>query len=676
MLSKDLVSQLSQLKQDIRSSRDVAQGTIRGTSGRYGFVVLDDGRDAFLNPEQMDRVFPGDRVEVEVATKSINDNNGEKIKEQYEATLEKLISSPLQHLSGRYRVRGKGHFIAADIGAISRWVFIPPKTRKQCEDGNYITAKVTRHPFKDGRAQASIVANIGDKNTPFIERKFTLSQFQLDESYSPAVVQQTDTIVKRSISLEDSHYRHYQDLSHITFVTIDSANTRDMDDALAIESNDNGWVLYVAIANPGADIKANSPLDQCLQQRAQTIYFPGKPLSMLPEALANERYSLIRDEVRSSLVCRYEIDTSGKVNTFEFIPALIKSHGKLSYTHVASLLRGDHYELNNHPKVDDPAPFQEALNALKQCTNALNHYRKAHYIVSESRPDFAMYLNDQGKLDKIEKIERNCAHGIVEEAMLLTNRCAGEFLAQHNAGLYIAHQGFREERRQDIESLLSEKLDTTISNTNELNHYIGMMKQLQSNDAFKSLASIQQRFLEASQLSHTPQPHFGLGFSYYANITSPIRRYHDLYNQRVIHQILTQRQVDTINDQQIDHLQQAIAKNRDAVRSMEQWLICDYMKDKVGKTFSGTIGLLTNQGVGIRLDDTGIEGFVAAAKPPKNNKQKTEETITGDKISFNNQRMELTWNGTPLALDQAVNITLKTIDDNTKKLEFSWTEKI
>lgn len=656
MFSSDQLSKLTQLKQDIRSSKDMAEGVVRATSGRFGFVTLDDGRDAFLNPEQMERVFPGDRVEIEVVKNK---------KDQYEAKLERLLSSSITVLSGRYRVRGKGHFIATDSANFSRWIFIPPKSRAQCNEGDYATAKIIQHPFKDGRAQAKITTKIGNDNTSYIEKHYAVGKHQLDANFTSKVLQEANNICAKSIGIEDAKANKRQDLRDTPFVTIDSAGTRDMDDALAIETNDNGWILSVAIANPSADIKFDSLLDKTARKRAQTTYFADKPLTMLPEELSVERYSLKSGEDRLSLVFQCEIDKSGHISAFTFIPAIIKSHAKLSYAHVAALLEGRDYKTS--APLSDPKDFNEALSELLACTTTLKNYRLQNHVVIDNRPDFALYLNEKGKLQSIEKIERTCAHSIVEEAMLITNRCAGDFLASHKAGLYIQHRGYREERRKDIETLLSEKTNSDISDTNQLESYVSTIKMLQSKEEYKPLLFVQQHFLEASKISHEPSSHFGLGFKHYATITSPIRRYQDLYNQRTILQLLAGEKPPMLDSDQIAQLQSSVKASREAANFMSQWLICDYMQNKMGETFSATISLLTNQGVGIRLGESGVEGFIPALKDKKGSSEKI-----GDKISFNNQRMELSWNDQAIALGQEVSVVLKKVDHEKKKLEFNF----
>lgn len=655
MLSSDALSQLSSLKQEIRANKDTAQGTVRGTSGRYGFVSLDDGRDAFLKPEQMDRVLHGDRIEVAVKQ---ND------KEQYEATIEKLLFSPQKQVAGRYCIKGKGHFVVYQNQQHSRWIFVPPKARNNAKDGHYVVARISQHPFETGKVQARIISDIGNIDHVDTLRQFTLASFQLYETFPADVREQAKQLENQPIALTDGR----QDLRHLDFVTIDAASTRDMDDALCIEAIDNGWRLHVAIADPGSEIAAESPLDTIAMRRGHSLYLPGKVVPMLPEALSVERYSLVANRDRLALVCSLDITAKGKVTQCQFESALISSKAKLSYQQVSAQLAGEQFEVV--PPLSDATPFVEQLQTLKACSEALLAYRKQYHLVSDSRADFMLIINEQGKLGAIEKIERTAAHSIVEEAMVATNRAAGDFLAQHQNGLFMHHPGYREERREDIEKLLAETLEQ-VGDTRQLENYIKVVQTLQHNPEHQNLLAIQQRFNQGSEPTTEPLAHFGLGIQYYATVTSPIRRYQDLYNQRAIHRILAKQKREKLRNKQVERLQEAIANNRSAARAMEQWLVAEYMQQHVGQIYTGYIALLTNQGVGIRLDDTGIEGFILARKEDKNSPE-----ADYDKLSFNNQRMELTWNGNELRLEQPVTIKVDSVDMERKKVAFAWAEPL
>ena len=655
MLTSNTLAQLSELKKEIRSSKNLAEGTVRGTTGRYGFVTTDDGRDVYLGSDMMDRVLPGDRVEI-----SVKEND----RQQLEGKLEKLLQSPLKRIGGQYRIKGKGHFVAYQDNGYSRWIFVPPKERAKSQDGDYVTAKIIQHPFENGKPQAKVTKKLGCESNATTIRQLAITQHQLFDSWPKEVIDEVKAL--ENINTKNSADNERADLSQHHFITIDAASTLDMDDALAIEVTAEGWNLWVAIADPGSEISEKSALYKTALQRAHTLYFPSKPLPMLPETLSTERYSLVANKKRAVLVCQLTIDKNGETTAFEWQPAIIESKAKLSYQQASELIsNGTSSSLNDEL---DSNQLSAILKQLYDCAQKQFAFRKTKQLVLESRPDFSMRLNKKGKLESIERIERSIAHQIVEEAMIATNQCAGKLLAKHNTGIFSTHSGFKEERREDIEGLLKEKLnDIENLQTNTLSGYLHIIKTLQSNEDFSLLLSKQQRFQSGSELSAEARPHFGLGTEAYATVTSPIRRFQDLYNQHCIHRILQQKKCSVTKNYLIEKIKDKSETNRLAVRHMQLWLIADFMRDKIGQVFKGKIALLTNQGLGIRLLDNGIEGFIAAVKE---NKKEPEKPF--DKISFNNQRLELTWNGQEFKLDQEVDVRLAGIDAKSNKLAFSW----
>ncbi|MFT6386890.1 MAG: exoribonuclease-2/ribonuclease R, partial [Cellvibrionaceae bacterium] len=591
-------------------------------------------------------------------------------------------------LAGRYCVKGKGHFVIIEQQQHTRWVFVPPNARANAKNGHNVTARVTQHPYQTGKAQARVLSDIGNETNVNAARQFTLALYQLFDGFGKDVCDQARSL--KSKAMIDATETLRSDLRSHPFVTIDSANTRDMDDALTVESTDNGWKLRVAIADPSSEIAWESPIDHIALLRAHTVYLPGKPVPMLPEELSTDRYSLLAGQDRLALVATLEVDGSGHITDYSFESAIVQSKAKLSYQQVSALFNGE--DFTPAPQLNDAIPFTDQLNQLKQCATALHAYRKEHQLVGEYRPDFMLLLNKEGKLDSIEKIEKSDAHLVVEEAMLACNQCAGAFLAEHKAGIYMAQSGYRDERRNDIEKLLKESIDENkVADTADLNNYLALIKQLQQHPDGAQLMAKQQRFQQASELSLVPAPHFGLGKNFYATITSPIRRYQDLYNHRIIHALIENKKSVKLRHKQLERLKETITNNRNASRVMEQWLIADYLQSKVGETFIAYIALLTNQGIGVRLVDTGVEGFIVSIKESKSKnkddakakekqqagKEETKENseVQYDKISFNNQRMELTWNNTPLLLEQEVEVKLVGVDMEKKKPIFEWLKR-
>lgn len=646
MLNSDALQQLTQLKKTIEESKDYGAGIVRGTQNRFGFVLLDDGREAFLPPEEMQQVLPGDRVKVSLI---------ENEKKKHEAKLEKLISSELKAFVGRYTEKGRNHFVAADHPQLSRWFFVTPKQRKDFKDGDLVSCQLLRHPFGDGKAQTKIVTKIGRADDIGIERRYTIHKHGLATEWSDEAQQQVEAIKAQAAQPDDEEAR--EDLTQLNFVTIDAESTQDMDDAVYAEAADEGWTLYTAIADPAAYIDAESPLDVAAKQRASSLYFPGASVPMFPNELSQDAFSLISGARRPVLVCRQGIDPAGKIVSYQFSTATIQSRNKLSYHQVADFL-----ENGNASAVPDSCC--ESLTHLHEIAKARKHYRSQHYVVQDDKFDYVFRLNKRQKIERVELRQPTLAHQVVEEAMLATNCCAGALFAeiskkrgQAGGGLFSSHAGFRDERLQEIGQLLK-KDKPTIENLElrELDSYRRLVRELQQDAADAVLLATLKRRLQPAKVSFEAAPHFGLGFDYYATITSPIRRYQDLHNQRVIKAHLNQQTAD-YNESLPADLQLQIIRNRQASRQVEHWLLCQFMAGKTGQEFEAGVVSVASQGILVRLVDTGAEGFIQ---------------IRGGKdqpVKYDSLRMTLSHNEKTFHLEQKLKVKLKKVDLAGKQLQ-------
>ena len=601
MLDPNALAQLSQLKSTIQAAKDYAEGTVAATTGRFGFVRTDDGRDAFLSPEKMERVLPGDRVKISVITNE---------KGKFEAELENLLSSDLSKFVGQYRVRGAGHFVVPIGQNANRWIFIPPNQRKNAKEGEYVVAKLARHPFKDGRAQANIVYKIGAPDSPYIEHKFVKAKYDFNYRAPESLNQQVKALQAR---FESEDFGEREDLSEIPFFTIDAASTLDMDDALAIERHDEGYRLLVAIADPASFFNIGSALEQQARASGQSIYLLGGTVPMLPASLAHNAFSLEAGKRKPALVCDMLINGEGAILSNQFKRAIIRSHHKLSYEQVAKLL-----DENDQDAV--PAELHEALQQLLKCSTARRQYREQHYLLSEDQPDYEYQLDERGHITAVAVRTRNSAQQVVEEAMIACNRVAGELLREHKLGLHAIHTGFREERLGEVKALLKEE-SLTFDDINSLDNHLSLIKTLAADGELSRLLPALRRMMLGSELSTESSPHLSMGVPAYATLTSPIRRYADLFNHWSIHAILSDnpRQAELLRDladaEFVSALNECIRKGRQADRELQQWLCCIYAHEKLlGQESQGLIRIVTQQGYGVKLHDSGIEGFVLLDK--------------------------------------------------------------
>lgn len=629
MFDKSTIAQLSELKTAIIASKEYGQGTVVGSNGRFGFVKLDDGRDAFLNPEKMQLVLPGDKVKVLLTKNS---------KDQLEAAVETLMEPAFKRFVGEYKIKGNNHFVLPDTKNFGRWIFLPPQFRAKCKDGDTVLCELIRHPFnEDGKAAAKIIANIGKESDPYFEHKLVVAKYGLFRYWPKDANEQAAACKKMAIESGDR-----TDFTHLPLVTIDSYSTRDMDDAVYAEKTDSGWNVTVAIADPGSFISPSSAIAKGARDYGQTVYLPGEVLPMLPDNLATEAFSLLENETRPALVCQAKVTNEGAIESFTFEKGIIRSRCKCNYPAVSQYI-------TEGTTFSDDAEINNTITTLAEFARVRLAYREANNLVHEDQPDFDLYLDNKGKVDNIVKRERTVAHKLVEEAMLVINLCAGELLASHSAGIHTRHDGLRQDRLGEIKALLKEELspeefESVAESLATADGFKALVKMLRAHPTKSHIISPLKRMSANSHLSIEAKPHSNQGYAHYATVSSPLRRYADLSNHWTIAQILAGKKVQSANEKAVTRLNETLDNGRKAVRETEQWLKSQYVQAHIGEKAQGHIRIVTQQGFGVKLDDTGIEGFVQIPKSVKK--------------AFDAKRMTLTVGETVYMLDTPIEITI------------------
>lgn len=639
MLNSDAFKQLAQLKEDIKASKDIAEGPVVGSNGRFGFVKLSDGRDAYVSPDNMQRLIPGDVVSINVKT----------IKEgKYEAELEKLITPALSRFVGQYRIKGKTHFIQPEGAQASRWIFVPPKSRIKAKEGEYVIGKLLTHPFKDGKASAKVLDRIGLESDTKFQLKYIKAKYFLNRPDAKGTEEEVEALEKRFVH---EQFGERPDLSELPFVTIDSASTKDMDDAVFCESiEQNGekrYRLHVAIADPASFIAQDSALAKNAFERGQTTYLLGGAAPMFPLQLSHHTFSLEAEKKRPALVCVHEINSVGEITDAKFEHSVITSSYKLSYEDVAAFL--------NEEENTIPDGVKPMLQVLSECAMARRQYREIHNLVSTDQEDFEYQYNENGLIESIQPKPRTIAHQIIEEAMLATNFEAAKLLSANNLGLYSTHPGFREERIGEVKSLLKEE-NITYENLADLQEFTSLMQSLEKDEERSKLIPGLRKMTANVELSNKAAPHFSMGINAYTTITSPIRRFVDLYNHWCLIKILNSGDVRTINSKQLEIVRETINHSRQADRELYQWLMSIFAESLVGTTATGKVRIVTQQGFGVKLSETGLEGFVAFSK-------QQEKT-------FDAKRLTLTVEERQFEVGMDVSVLVKSVDKEKRRIAF------
>jgi VacB/RNase II family 3'-5' exoribonuclease len=634
MLNQDTLSQLQSLKSQMEAEKERAEAVVKGTQARYGFAVLDDGREIFIPPDEMLKVFPNDRVAV--CIRPTKDN-------KTIADIEKLVDSPLGDFTGRCVRKGKAVFVEPDLPQLNRWLFIPPHARNGVKEGDFVRCAILRHPIRDGKPQAKVLTVIGDDNTTGIENLYSMAKYQLAVDWGSTSKKELEQQLEQCRPLETGTRR---DLTDLEFITIDAAKTQDIDDALYAEISNDGWTLFVAIADPTAYIDIDSNLHRDIAARGTSIYFHGDVLPMLPEQLSQDTCALSEGNDRPALVCKVAISDAGEVGEFEFIEATIRSRAKLSYYGVDRYLGGQGDDLMSHAT---------PLEALYQVFRALRTNRETHGLVMEDRQEYRWILNDNKQIDTIEPYEKLLSQKLVEECMIATNRCAARFLQQHQAsGPFVSHPGIRPERLDEARKFLAMHAPAVAdTDPTTVSGYRDIMRCLSSSEHSLPLRAMINRLLTRAELSAVAAPHMGMALDCYTNCTSPLRKYMDFLVHLQIKSVLHGQAADRVSPQILADLAERIANARTATAEAERWLASNYLTRLAtadSARFKARVVHINSSGFNVRLEDSGLEGFVDLRKDP-------------EKFSYDKWTASLTSTTRRFQLEQAVELSFSAVDE-------------
>ena len=589
---------LQALKARFEQGRVRKEGTVRSTERGFGFLECEDRESFFIAPRYMRSLMHGDRVAATITP-------GERDRSQ--AVPDALLEPALTRFMARVRLAG---------GAL-RVVSLHPSIRMEipAEDGrseqgavlgegDYVVCQLTAHALRDRSFRARITEFVATAADPQAPWSVSLRALDLPLEPPPA---DADCLV-----FHDEGER--EDLTDLPLVTIDSPKTRDMDDALCAARRDGGgFVLHVAIADPSAYILPGSRLDRMAAQRAFSIYLPGRDVPMLPRELAEDLCSLREGELRPVLAVRLEIGSDGALVTerTRFMLARIRSRRRLNYAQVSDFIElGTPLEEGGDPEVT------ASLTCLHELAQARDQYRQRHGAAFRSRPEYEFVLTPDGALDHIEIVTRRAGNQIVEECMIAANLAAGQVLATAcGGGVFNVHEGFDPRFRRELETLLP-ALGFAAGDDSALRSIEGFCaaRRFANEQSSPYLDCRIRKLQQFTRISAQPGPHFALGVENYATFTSPIRKYSDIINHRLLKAHARGVHDEALLPAAVDIERMNVARRlcRSAEREVRDWLYIGYLRPGLeqGRTYHAEVFDISRSGMRLLLTECGAVGFM------------------------------------------------------------------
>ena len=587
------------------SKMDLLTGRVIGHADGFGFLCPEDGSDdLFLTAFQMRRLFHGDKAIVRIA--------GVDRKGRREGAVVEVLERANPFIVGRLFIDSGVGYVVADNKRISNDVLVPQENMADAHHGQVVSVEIIEHPTRHRQAVGKVVEVLGDHMAAGMEIDIAMRSHGIATDWSDAVEAEIKDLTPE-VPEKAKNEKGRVDIRDIPLVTIDGEDARDFDDAVYVESNDKGWRLLVAIADVSHYVELNTALDKEANERGTSVYFPERVIPMLPEVLSNGLCSLNPNVDRLCMVCEMQLDKKGKVESYNFFEAVMRSHCRFTYTKVAEIIENQESDLRKEYK-----DFVPQLLEMHSLFKVLLKRRKKRGAIDFDTTETRIVFGKDRKIDKIIPLIRNDAHKLIEEFMILANVSAAKYLLKNAMpALYRVHGSPKETKIEGLKEFLAEVgLSLGGGEKPAPADYAELLASIQERPDMHLIQTVLLRSLQQAVYTPDNNGHFGLAHEAYAHFTSPIRRYPDLLVHRAIRHVVRGSKAEsyyyTENAMRAlgEHCSQTERRADEATRDAVDWLKCEYMMDKIGEVFEGTITSVTGFGIFVELDNIYVEGLI------------------------------------------------------------------
>jgi ribonuclease R len=514
-LTEEKVLMLQNNKYAILSSAALITGTISVHPKGFGFVKNEAGPDVFIPKQRLKDAVDGDEVEIEV-----DPNVSAK---GPEGTVVAILKRSRTSLAGTIVGKsGRRHYTAFSplLGA-DKLILLQPSKGMVLEDGDRVICNITSWNNESDLIEATLGRRIGNISDPSIDVEAAVAEFELPDGFSVEAIAEARAYGKR-VSPKDM--KHRVDLTGFECVTIDPDTARDYDDAISLTRDEQGnYHLGVHIADVAHYVRPGTHLDTEAYERCNTTYFPGQCIPMLPEELSNELCSLKANVKRLTQSVLAVFNPNGDLIRYEIQRTVIKSRKRFTYKEAMAVL--EKKEKSSH------APLLELMVEL---CHLLKKKRFERGSIDVSTAENALIVNKKGVPLRIERIEYDVTHQMIEEFMLKANEIAASHLqSQGKTLIYRVHEQPTSESFKDFYAFARNLGFHLPANPTHRD----IQRVFQEAKESPLLGQLSISFIRSMRLaSYSPDNigHYGLALEHYCHFTSPIRRYTDLIIQRLL----------------------------------------------------------------------------------------------------------------------------------------------
>ncbi len=590
---------------------DLVVGKLHANPAGFGFVVPEhaqrgaERKDIYIAASNLTEAMHGDRVVARVERQSEKGPEGRiiRILERSQATI-----------VGRFEVDagGLGYVVPFDRRVLTD-VHVPTGQWGAAEPGEMALVEITRWPTATRGPVGRVSEVLGRIEEPGVDTQIIIRKFGIPDAHSEEAIEEARRI---GGSVKEKDIKGRTDFRTVTTVTIDGEHARDFDDAITIERKANGnYWLGVHIADVSHYVKEGSALDEAGYERGTSVYFTERAVHMFPAELATGLCSLNPNVDRLVQSCLMEVDRKGNVVRYEMHDGVINSDARMTYTAVNAILT-DH----------DPAltaQYRELVpmfEMMRELFEILHARRRRRGSIDFDLPEAEVILSDLGQITNIIATERNVAHRLIEEFMLLANETVAAHLVNHDMpALHRVHEPPDLKKVAEFEAFIT-TLGYSLGGsggTVRPKHFQKLIDRMKGTPEERPIAALMLRTMQKARYDAAPLGHFGLAAEHYTHFTSPIRRYPDL----VVHRMLRESRRGAVaapRREELDedlpevarHTSEMERRADEAERELLQWKKVRFMADKVGDEYEGYMTGVAPFGLFVELIEHYVEGLV------------------------------------------------------------------
>ena len=585
----------------------------RVSTNPRGFAFVDaepptgDGpASIYIAGGNLNQAVHGDRVVVRVE----HTRDGDRA----EGRIVRILERGTEAVVGRYDLdeSGLGFVVPFDRRLIMD-VQVPKADARGAAPGEMVTVTITRWPTPTRPALGRVTEVLGPLDAPGVDTAVIIRKYNITDAHSADAVAEAKRL---GTAVRERDLQGRTDFRQWPTVTIDGEHARDFDDAISIDRLPNGnlW-LGVHIADVAHYVSEDSALDRDAYERATSVYFPERAVHMFPSELATGLCSLNPHVDRLVQSCLMEVDRrSGAVVRYEMHDGVIHSHARMTYTDVNAILTDRSPEVSERYR-----PLLPLLERMHELFEILHARRRRRGSIDFDLKESEIVLDDEGMVEAIVAAERNVAHRLIEEFMLLANETVAGHLEKHDVpSLYRIHEEPDPVKVEVFEEFIS-TLGYSLSGAPdrlEPRDFQRLVEKIRGKPEEKPIAFLMLRTMQKARYDPANLGHFGLAAESYTHFTSPIRRYPDLVVHRSLresrHGMNDERRAELIEDlpETARHTSERERRAAEAERELVQWKKVRFMADKVGDQFQGYVTGVSAFGLYIELVEHFVEGMV------------------------------------------------------------------